>query len=188
MAKERIGIMGGTFNPVHQGHVDMARAAAAQENLDKVLFLPTGNPPHKHEGVVDAEDRYRMVASAIAQEPAMVPSRLELERSGVILYGGYFDPFERKVSQSAVLLCDRRRYAHGAQALAQLREGADLMHLLGVSPHGQRFSPGNGKRAQAPYGNGRQLYLYSHAAGGHCVHANSADARPGKRAGALPRL
>lgn len=84
MAKERIGIMGGTFNPVHQGHVDMARAAAAQENLDKVLFLPTGNPPHKHEGVVDAEDRYRMVASAIAQEPAMVPSRLELERSGVI--------------------------------------------------------------------------------------------------------
>lgn len=39
MAKERIGIMGGTFNPVHQGHMDMARAAATQENLDKVLFL-----------------------------------------------------------------------------------------------------------------------------------------------------
>lgn len=84
MAKERIGIMGGTFNPIHQGHIDMARAAAAQENLDKVLFLPTGNPPHKHEGVVDAEDRYRMVASAIAQESSMVPSRVELERSGVI--------------------------------------------------------------------------------------------------------
>ena len=73
MAKERIGIMGGTFNPVHQGHMDMARAAATQENLDKVLFLPTGNPPHKHEGVVDAEDRYRMAASAIAQDPLLVP-------------------------------------------------------------------------------------------------------------------
>ena len=44
MARERIGIMGGTFNPVHQGHIDMAKAAAAQEKLNRVLFLPTGQP------------------------------------------------------------------------------------------------------------------------------------------------
>ena len=84
MAKERIGIMGGTFNPVHQGHIDMAHAAAAQAKLDSVLFLPTGNPPHKREGVVDAEDRYRMAAAAIAQDEVLTPSRLELDREGVI--------------------------------------------------------------------------------------------------------
>ena len=82
MAKERIGIMGGTFNPIHQGHIDMARAAAAQEKLDHVLFLPTGNPPHKREGVADAEDRFRMMAAAVAQEPLFVPSRLEIDRAG----------------------------------------------------------------------------------------------------------
>ncbi len=82
MAKERIGIMGGTFNPIHQGHIDMARAAAAQEKLDHVLFLPTGNPPHKREGVADAEDRFRMMAAAVAPEPLFVPSRLEIDRTG----------------------------------------------------------------------------------------------------------
>ena len=84
MARERIGIMGGTFNPVHQGHIDMARAAAAQEKLSRVLFLPTGNPPHKREGLVDAEDRYRMAAAAIAQDDVLTPSRLEIDRTGVI--------------------------------------------------------------------------------------------------------
>ena len=111
MASERIGIMGGTFNPVHQGHIDMARAAAAQEKLSRVLFLPTGNPPHKREGLVDAEDRYRMAAAAIAQDDVLTPSRLDR---------GYFDPFAGEISTGAAVLHHRHGYAAGIAALAQL--------------------------------------------------------------------
>lgn len=47
MAKERIGILGGTFDPIHDGHIHMALSAMQGAHLDRVLVLPTGNPPHK---------------------------------------------------------------------------------------------------------------------------------------------
>ena len=53
---ERIGVMGGSFNPIHEGHLAMARAAMEQAGLDRVLFIPTGNPPHKRVGLAPAED------------------------------------------------------------------------------------------------------------------------------------
>ncbi|MBR4711735.1 MAG: nicotinate-nucleotide adenylyltransferase [Clostridia bacterium] len=81
MAKERIGIMGGTFNPIHQGHVAMAQAAIRAADLDRVLFIPTGQPPHK-QGVAPAEDRWRMVCSAIAEDKRLEPCRIELDREG----------------------------------------------------------------------------------------------------------
>lgn len=124
MAKERIGIMGGTFNPVHQGHIDMARAAAAQAGLDKVLFLPTGNPPHKRQGVVDAEDRYRMVASAIAQEPLMVPSRLELERPGVIYTVDTLTILKEKYPKAQLF------YVIGADTLMELKHWRNYEKVL----------------------------------------------------------
>ena len=83
MAKERIGIIGGTFDPIHYGHIAMARAAMSEAKLDRVLVLPTGNPPHKHD-VSPAEDRWRMVCAATAQEQGMEPCRMELDREGVI--------------------------------------------------------------------------------------------------------
>ena len=83
MAKERIGIMGGTFNPIHTGHIRMALAAKEQAGLDRVLVVPSGNPPHKHH-IAPAEDRWKMVCAACAQEEALTPSRIELDREGVI--------------------------------------------------------------------------------------------------------
>ena len=83
MAKERIGIMGGTFNPIHTGHIRMALAAKEQAGLDRVLVVPTGNPPHKQH-IAPAEDRWKMVCAACAQEEALTPSRIELDREGVI--------------------------------------------------------------------------------------------------------
>lgn len=81
MARERIGIMGGTFNPIHSGHVSMAKAAMASAKLDRVLMLPSGVPPHK-AGIAPAEDRWRMVCAAVAQEPGLEPCRMELDRAG----------------------------------------------------------------------------------------------------------
>ncbi len=81
MARERIGIMGGTFNPIHQGHISMAKAAMASASLDRVLMLPSGSPPHKQH-VAPAEDRWKMVCAAVCQEPALEPCRMELDRGG----------------------------------------------------------------------------------------------------------
>ena len=83
MARERIGIMGGTFNPIHMGHIAMAKEAARDASLDRVLMIPTGNPPHK-SGITPAEDRWRMTCAAVANEQQLTPCRMELDRSGVI--------------------------------------------------------------------------------------------------------
>ena len=81
---ERIGLMGGSFNPIHIGHVNMARAALAGGYVDHVLFLPSGNPPHKKAGLEDKEERYAMTCLAIAGEERMAVSREEIDREGVI--------------------------------------------------------------------------------------------------------
>lgn len=83
MPKERIGIMGGTFNPIHAAHIEMALRARESAQLDQVLVLPSGNPPHK-TGIVPAEDRWRMVCAACATQRGLTPSRVELNREGVI--------------------------------------------------------------------------------------------------------
>jgi len=81
---ERIGLMGGSFNPVHRGHVNLARAALERGLVDRVLFLPTGNPPHKREGLADKFDRLAMVELAVQGESGMGVCREEVEREGVI--------------------------------------------------------------------------------------------------------
>lgn len=83
MAKERIGIMGGTFDPVHLGHIHMAQSALTALHLDRVLMLPSGNPPHKAD-IAPAEDRYRMVCAACAHLDGLEPCREEIDRAGVI--------------------------------------------------------------------------------------------------------
>jgi nicotinate-nucleotide adenylyltransferase len=83
MAKERIGIMGGSFDPIHQGHIRMAQCALESLRLDKVLMLPSGNPPHKPD-VTPGVDRYRMVCAACATLPGLEPCREEIDRTGVI--------------------------------------------------------------------------------------------------------
>ena len=72
MAKERIGIMGGSFDPIHQGHIRMAQCALESLRLDKVLMLPSGNPPHKPD-ITPAEHRYRMVCAACAGLDGLEP-------------------------------------------------------------------------------------------------------------------
>ena len=80
----RIGIMGGSFNPIHCGHLNLARAALLSGVVDHVLFLPSGNPPHKRAGLEDKEHRASMAALAIEGERDMSLCREEVEREGVI--------------------------------------------------------------------------------------------------------
>jgi nicotinate-nucleotide adenylyltransferase len=74
----RLGIFGGTFDPVHRGHIAVAAAAAGRFGLDRVLLIPSGSPPHKQTPVgAPYEDRYRMVELACADDNRLQPSRLE---------------------------------------------------------------------------------------------------------------
>jgi nicotinate-nucleotide adenylyltransferase len=72
----KTAIFGGTFNPIHTAHLAMARTAADAFALDRVLFIPAGNPPHK-EARTPYEHRFRMVELACAADPRFVASRME---------------------------------------------------------------------------------------------------------------
>ena len=79
----RLGILGGTFDPPHLGHVHIAEAALSQLQLDKVLFAPVGLQPLKQEHPATApEHRARMVELAIADDPRLALSRVDLDRPG----------------------------------------------------------------------------------------------------------
>lgn len=79
----KIGILGGTFNPVHLGHVQLAAGAMTALGLDQVWWIPARLPPHKPvDGPVSAEHRCRMVELAIAGVPTYQVSRVELDRPG----------------------------------------------------------------------------------------------------------
>jgi nicotinate-nucleotide adenylyltransferase len=79
----RWGILGGTFDPIHHGHLAIAEAAREELGLERVLFVPAGQPPHRPSAPgASAEDRAAMVSLAIADAPAFRLSRLELDREG----------------------------------------------------------------------------------------------------------
>jgi nicotinate-nucleotide adenylyltransferase len=79
----RIGIMGGSFNPVHVGHLMAAQGAREAFQLERVIFIPAGMPPHKQaEMVAPAVARFRMVELAIAGNQHFEISAIELERQG----------------------------------------------------------------------------------------------------------
>lgn len=80
----RLGVLGGSFDPVHYGHLLMAELAREQFALDRVWFIPALISPHKqHDEPAPAEHRARMLDLALAENPALELSRLELERGGV---------------------------------------------------------------------------------------------------------
>jgi nicotinate-nucleotide adenylyltransferase len=78
----KIGIFGGSFDPVHNAHVALARVALAELRLDELLWVPAGQPWQKQRDLTPAADREAMVRLAIAGEPRFKLSRIELERSG----------------------------------------------------------------------------------------------------------
>jgi nicotinate-nucleotide adenylyltransferase len=78
---ERVCLFGGTFDPVHLAHLRLAEEALRKCSLDRILFVPAGNPPHKVAvGLTPYEDRYRMVEIACQPYPGFVASRLEAGR------------------------------------------------------------------------------------------------------------
>lgn len=84
LTRRRIGVMGGTFDPIHNGHLVAASEVAARFELDEVVFVPTGQPTFKQNQVVTpAEHRYLMTVVATASNPRFTVSRVDIDRQGL---------------------------------------------------------------------------------------------------------
>lgn len=80
--KKRIGILGGTFNPIHLGHLMIAEMALEAFNLNRVIFVPAKEPPHKEADVIEAKYRLEMVHEAVLDNPNFLVSDVEMKREG----------------------------------------------------------------------------------------------------------
>jgi nicotinate-nucleotide adenylyltransferase len=140
MSRRRIGIMGGTFDPIHHGHLVAASEVQARFELDEVVFVPTGEPYEKGR-VAPAEDRYLMTVIATASNPGFHVSRADIDRDGPTytidtlrdmhaIYGPETDLF----------------FITGADALARILSWKDalemlsLAHFIGVTRPGFELS------------------------------------------------
>ncbi len=139
MARERIGIMGGTFDPIHQGHIRMAQCALEGMRLDRVLMLPSGNPPHKPD-ITPAEDRYRMVCAACAGIDGLEPSREEVDRTGVIYTVDTLSILHEKYPKADLY------YIIGADTLMELKNWRRYERVLTlctflICPRSSKYTP-----------------------------------------------
>ncbi|AYG82927.1 putative nicotinate-nucleotide adenylyltransferase [Streptomyces hundungensis] len=135
--KRRIGVMGGTFDPIHHGHLVAASEVASQFHLDEVVFVPTGQPWQKsHKLVSLAEDRYLMTVIATASNPQFSVSRIEIDRGGATYTIDTLRDL-RDLNADADLF-----FITGADALAQILTWRDaeelfsLAHFIGVTRPG----------------------------------------------------
>ena len=80
----KIGILGGTFNPIHLGHLILAEEAREKLKLDRIIFVPTHLPPHKdNSDIAFTQDRYRMIKLAIRPNKYFSVSDIEIKRDGL---------------------------------------------------------------------------------------------------------
>jgi nicotinate-nucleotide adenylyltransferase len=122
---DRIGIIGGTFNPIHYGHLFIASEAKESFDLDRVVFVPCHQPPHKSEsGLADGEDRYRMVLLAVESNPDFVVSSAELDRGGKSYSIETVDEFQEKYGADS-----RIYFIIGMDSLGELSTWKDIEKL-----------------------------------------------------------
>ncbi|MCR5083271.1 MAG: nicotinate-nucleotide adenylyltransferase [Parasporobacterium sp.] len=82
---KKIGILGGTFDPIHNAHIIFSEAAYDQLNLDEMLIMPSPNPPHKDKNkITDLNDRVAMIKLALEEHPKLIFSDFELKREGKV--------------------------------------------------------------------------------------------------------
>ncbi|WP_322747262.1 MULTISPECIES: nicotinate-nucleotide adenylyltransferase [unclassified Frankia] len=124
----RLGVMGGTFDPVHNGHLVAASEVAALFDLDEVVFVPSGRPWQKADrDVSPAEDRYLMTFLATAGNPQFTVSRIDVDRSGSTYTIDTLRDLHRMRSQAKLF------FITGADALAQILSWRDVGELFGLA-------------------------------------------------------
>jgi nicotinate-nucleotide adenylyltransferase len=141
MSRTRVGIMGGTFDPIHHGHLVAASEVATLYDLDEVIFVPTGEPWQKsHRRVSPAEHRYLMTVIATASNPRFWVSRVDIDRAGPT----YTIDTVRDIA--ALRPGAELYFITGADALAQIlswKDAGEMLeraHFVGVTRPGYDLS------------------------------------------------
>lgn len=125
----RLGVMGGTFDPIHYGHLVTAEEALQQFALDEVLFLPTGTPWMKEHVVVSpSEDRYLMTVIATASNPLFRVSRLEVDRDGPTYTAETLRSLQAEMGPEADLF-----FITGADAVLEIFQWKESDELFGLA-------------------------------------------------------
>ncbi len=139
--RRRLGVMGGTFDPIHHGHLVAASEVAARFELDEVVFVPTGEPWQKsHKLVSPAEDRYLMTVIATAENPQFSVSRIDIDRGGPTYTKDTLRDL-RELNPVTDLF-----FITGADALSQIltwqnaEETFALAHFIGVTRPGHTLA------------------------------------------------
>ncbi|CAM3581787.1 nicotinate-nucleotide adenylyltransferase [Stackebrandtia soli] len=139
----RIGVMGGTFDPIHLGHLAAADEAAARLELDEVVFVPTGQPWQKtSRHVTAAEHRYAMTLLATADHPLFRVSRVEIDRPGRTYTVDTLRQLQSEYGTTTGLF-----FITGADAIANLRswkavdEVVELTSFVALNRPGYRVAP-----------------------------------------------
>ena len=125
---KKIGIMGGTFDPIHKGHLMLAQAAYSELGLDEVLFLPSKNPPHKLDKQITSEEaRCRMVMLAIEGYPQFRFSDIEMKRQGRSYTVDTLRQLKSRYEQ------DMLYFIMGADSLLMLQDWKDPEEILSLA-------------------------------------------------------
>ena len=139
--RRRVGVMGGTFDPVHHGHLVAASEVASVFALDEVVFVPTGRPWQKdHREVTGAEHRYLMTVVATASNPSFTVSRVDVDRPGPTYTVDTLRDLRRLLGDAQLF------FITGADALQQILswkdadEVWDLAHFVGVTRPGHELA------------------------------------------------
>src|SRR5699024_7423939 len=140
-APSRVGIMGGTFDPIHHGHLVAASEVADEFDLDEVVFVPTGAQPFKADRAVTlAEHRYLMAVVATASNPRFTVSRADIDRGGTTYTVDTLRDLRRTCPQAD------RYFITGADARSQTLQWKDapelweLAHFVGVTRPGHELT------------------------------------------------
>lgn len=124
-AARRVGVMGGTFDPIHCGHVDLGRAAVASLNLTQLLVLPSSVPPHRPQPHASSHHRFAMAAMTVSREPAWRVSDLEFQAPGPS-----YTTTTLEHLKNAGFLPDELFFVIGADAFAEVETWRNYPGLL----------------------------------------------------------
>ncbi len=134
----KIGIMGGTFDPIHNGHLVTADVVQCELNLDYVLFVPSGIPPHKDPSqVTDTEHRYLMTVFATLTNPYFEVSRVDIDRKGETYTIDTLKSLREQYGDKAEIY-----FITGADAIAEIMTWKDANKLLKLADFIAATRPG----------------------------------------------
>ncbi|HEB12107.1 MAG TPA: nicotinate-nucleotide adenylyltransferase [Actinobacteria bacterium] len=135
--KTRVGVMGGSFDPIHFGHLVTAEAARVKFGLDKVKFIPTARSPVKKSSVASAQERYLMTVLATATNANFEVSRMEIEREGPSYTIDTLEAQKREYGDS-----DKIFFIAGADAVLDILSWKDSQRFSGVAQFIAATRPG----------------------------------------------